>query len=313
MELYQIRYFLAICEHGSFSRAADACDVSQPALTAAIKKLEADIGSALLHREGKRLVLTELGCRVRPHLEQALGETRRVEDVARNFRLLRQAPLRIGAMPTIGPAQLSRFFASFRESQPGIDLTVRQAPMAELLHDLEAGELDLAVASSPQPCSDIFRTELLYREKYVVVFPVGHPFERLGTVALQDTSGKDYVDRLACELRETVMAVCKQRKIELYAAFRSDREDWVQSMVLAGLGFAFMPEHSVTLNGLLARPLVDPVVERAVDVLEVRGRKRSPAASHFFDALHAFQGWGVAPRKAAASTSALRSASARSA
>lgn len=300
MELYQIRYFLAICEHGSFSRAAQACDASQPALTAAIKKLEAEIGSPLLHREGKRLVLSELGCRVRPHLEQALGETRRVEDVARNFRLLRQAPLRVGAMPTIGPAQLSRFFASFREAHPGIDLTVRQAPLPELLHELEAGELDLAVASSPETYSDVFRTEPLYREKYVVVFPAGHAFERLRTVALQDTSGKEYVDRLACELRETVMGVCKQRKVELYAAFRSDREDWVQSMVLAGLGFAFMPEHSVTLSGLLTRPLVDPAVERAVVVVEVRGRKRTPAASLFFDAMHAFRGWGLALRSAAA-------------
>ncbi len=305
MELYQIRYFLAICEHGSFSRAADACDVSQPALTAAIKKLEAEIGSPLLHREGKRLVLTELGCRVRPHLDQALGETRRVEDVARNFRLLRHTPLRIGAMPTIGPARLSRFFANFRELHPGIDLTVHQAPLPELLHDLEAGELDLAVASSPQPYSDIFRAEPLYREKYVVVFPAGHPFERLGTVALQDTSGKDYVDRLACELRETVMGVCKQHKIELYAAFRSDREDWVQSMVLAGLGFAFMPEHSVTLSGLLTRPLVDPVVERAVDVVEVRGRKRAPVASHFFDAMHVFRDWGVPTRRGAATRERL--------
>jgi DNA-binding transcriptional LysR family regulator len=58
MELHQIRYFLSVCEHGSFSRAAEACDVSQPAMTAAIKKLEAEIGSPLLHREGKRLVLT---------------------------------------------------------------------------------------------------------------------------------------------------------------------------------------------------------------------------------------------------------------
>lgn len=291
MELHQIRYFLSICEHGSFSRAAEACDVSQPALTAAIKKLEAEIGSPLLHREGKRLVLTELGCRVRPHLEQALGETRRVEDVARNFRLLRQAPLRIGAMPTIGPAQLSRFFASFREAHPGIELTVHQAPLAELLRDLESGELDLAVASSPEPYSDVFRSEALYQEKYVVAFAAGHPFERLSSVALQDTSGMDYVDRLACELRETVMGVCKQRKVELYAAFRSDREDWVQSMVLSGLGFAFMPEHSVTLGGLLTRPLVDPAVERSVVALEVRGRQRSPAALHFFDAMHAFRGW----------------------
>ena len=176
---------------------------------------------------------------------------------------------------------------------------MRQASLPELMRELESAELDLAVASSPQPLSDAFRTEALYQEKYVVAFPPGHPFERLSMVGLPDTSGHDYVDRLACELRETVMGVCKERKVELYAGFRSDREDWVQSMVLAGLGFAFMPEHSVTLSGLLTRPLVDPEVERAVVVAEVRGRKRSPASSLFFDAMHAYRGWGVPLRRAA--------------
>lgn len=289
MELYQIRYFLAICKYGSFSRAAQACDVSQPALTAAIKKLESEIGSALLHREGKRLVVTELGCMVRPHLEQVLGETRLAEDVARNFRLLKQAPLRVGTMPTIGPVQLSRFIGHFKDRNPGIELTVREAALSLLLHDLEAGELDLAVVSAPQGLGDVFRAEILYRERYVVAFAPGHAFERLSTITLQDTSGQDYIDRLACELRETVMAVCKDRKIELYAGFRSDREDWVQSMVLAGVGFAFMPEYSITLNGLLARPLVDPPVERNVVAAEVRGRKRSAATLLFFEAIHAYQ------------------------
>ncbi len=289
MELYQIRYFLAICKYGSFSRAAQACDVSQPALTAAIKKLESEIGSALLHREGKRLVVSELGCMVRPHLEQVLGETRLAEDVARNFRLLKQAPLRVGTMPTIGPVQLSRFIGHFKDRNPGIELTVREAALSLLLHDLEAGELDLAVVSAPQGLGDVFRAEILYRERYVVAFAPGHAFERLSTITLQDTSGQDYIDRLACELRETVMAVCKDRKIELYAGFRSDREDWVQSMVLAGVGFAFMPEYSITLNGLLARPLVDPPVERNVVAAEVRGRKRSAATLLFFEAIHAYQ------------------------
>lgn len=290
MELYQIRYFLAICEHGSFSRAAEACEVSQPAMTAAIKKLEGEVGSALFHREGKRLVVSELGCRIRPHLEQVLGETQRAADVAKKFRLLRQAPLRVGTMPTIGPVRMARFFADFRQRQPGIDLTVEEAPLPALLRDLESGQLDLAVVSSPDAMADAFRTEKLYRERYVVVFPPGHPFEPLKAVTLQDTSGKEYVDRLACELRETVMAVCRDRKVDLYAAFRTDREDWVQSLVMAGLGFAFMPEHSVTLDGVKARPLVEPPVERDVVAAEVRGRQRSPAAQLFFEAMHGY-GW----------------------
>ena len=288
MELYQIRYFLAICEHNSFSRAAEVCDVSQPALTMAIKKLETEIGSPVFYREGKRIVLTELGCRMRPHLDQVLGETVRAADVARNFRLLRKAPLRVGAMPTIGPVRLAQFLGDFRSRNLGIELTVHQDAVAGLLRDLEAGVLDLAFVSAPDGIGDVFRSEPVYSETYVVAFPPGHAFEAFKSIRLSDTSGRDYVDRLACELREVVMSVCKEQRIELYAACRSDREDWVQSFALAGLGFAFMPRYSVTLSGLLTRPLVDPTVERSIIAAEVRGRKRSPAAKRFFDSMHEY-------------------------
>jgi DNA-binding transcriptional LysR family regulator len=288
MELYQIRYFLSICEYGSFSRAAEACDVSQPALTTAIKKLETEIGSPLFYREGKRLVLTELGSRMRPHLEQAMGETQRAETVVRNFHLLRQAPLRLGTAPTVGPVRLAEFFAHFRASQPGVELTVHENTVGGLLKELEANQVDIAILAPPAGVGDMFRSETLYLERYVVVFGPGHPFEALEEIKLADTSGKDYVDRLACELREAVSGICKERGVELYAAFRSDREDWVQSMVRAGLGFAFMPQYSVTLPGLVTRPLVDPVVERTVMAVEVRGRTRSPVAKLFFEALHAY-------------------------
>ena len=307
MELYQIRYFLSICEYGSFSRAAESCSVTQPALTAAIKKLESEIGSPLFYREGKRLVLTELGSRMRPHLEQAVGETQRAEAVVRNFHLLRQAPLRVGSMPTIGPTRLAQFFAHFRTMHPGVELSVHESDLPSLLKELEANELDLAIVAPAADVADVFRSEPLYKERYVVAFAPGHPFEALEQVTLADTSGKDYIDRLACELREAVSAICKQRGVDLYAAFRSDREDWVQSMVLAGLGFAFMPQYSVTLSGIVTRPLVDPPVERSVIAMEVRGRKRSPVAKLFFDALHAYA-WPetlqVAERIAAATTAA---------
>lgn len=286
MELHQIRYFLAIHEHGGFSRAAQAFNVSQPALTAAIKRLETEIGAPLFHREGKRLELTELGRMIKPHFEQVLMGTQTAGEIARNFTLLRQVPLRVGVMTTIGPARVSRFFQRFHQSNPGVELTVRDATLPVLLRDLEHGELDLAFVSAPGGLGDAIRSELLYRERYVVVFQQGHRFERLNAITLADVSGEDYVDRLACELREMVMAVCGQRGVELYAAFRSEREDWIESMVLAGLGFAFMPEYSVRLSGLQQRPLVDPTVERAVLIAEVRGRKRSPAAKLFVEGIH---------------------------
>ena len=166
MELQQIRYFLAIHEHGGFSRAARELDVSQPALTAAIKKLEADIGAALFHREGRRLVLTELGGLVKPHFEQALGGTHAARDVARNFRLLRKVPLRLGVMATIGPVRVSRFFRAFHERHEGVELTVRDAVLPVLLQELERGELDLAIISAPNGLSEVFRSQPLYRERF---------------------------------------------------------------------------------------------------------------------------------------------------
>jgi DNA-binding transcriptional LysR family regulator len=129
---------------------------------------------------------------------------------------------------------------------------------------------------------------LLYNERYVVIFPPGHRFAQLDAVRLADLDGEDYVDRLACEMREMVMKVLGERKVQLYAKFRSEREDWVQTMVLSGLGFAFMPEHSVTVGGLLSRALIEPAVARDVQVFEVRGRERTPAAALFLKGLAAF-------------------------
>jgi DNA-binding transcriptional LysR family regulator len=287
MEMHQVRYFLALCEHGGFARAAEACEISQPALTTAIRRLEQEMGGPLFHREGKRLVLSRLGTMVRPHIEQLQGESEAAVNIARNFRLLKAAPLTIGVMPTIGPARFARLLESFRRLHPAVELAVSAGPLAALQHNLENGDLDFALVSAPRGLPDTIRAEPVYREKYVVVFHPGHRFERFNTIALGDVNGEAYVDRLACELREAVMAVCAERKVELYANYRSEREDWIEAMVAAGLGFAFMPRYSVRHDGVLARPLVDPEVERTILLADVRGRRRSPVAQAFAQALAA--------------------------
>ena len=101
----------------------------------------------------------------------------------------------------------------------------------------------------------------------------------MNAVRLGDLTGEDYVDRLSCEMREMVMKVCESEGVELYARFRSEREDWVQAMVTAGIGFAFMPEYSVSLPGLVQRPLVEPEVSRKVALATVPGRKHAPATA----------------------------------
>lgn len=289
MEMHQVRYFIALCEHGGFARAAEACEVSQPALTTAMKRLEQELGGPLFHREGKRLVLSRLGQMVRPHIEQLQGESQAAVQIARNFRLLKTAPLAIGVMPSIGPARIARFLERFRRQNPHVELAVSAAALNPLLKQLEKDELDFALVSPPEGVPEAFRAEPCYRERYMVVFPPGHRFERFNTIALSDVSGESYVDRLSCEMREAVMALCAERKVELYASYRSEREDWIEAMVAAGLGFAFMPEYSVKHEGVLARPLVDPQVERTLMLIDVRGRRRSPAAQAFAQALAAYR------------------------
>jgi DNA-binding transcriptional LysR family regulator len=277
MEIQQIRYFLALCEKGSFSRAAEVCDVSQPALTTAIKRVEDEMGGTLFHREGKRVTLSRLGQMLRPHFEQMLGDREAALQIARNFRLLHHAPVSVGVMPTIGAARFAPVFDHFRREHPSVELAVSSAALVDLLAQLDAGGLDLAIVSAPNGLPDIYRSEPLCRERYMVIVPPGHRFARVSSVALQDVSGEAYVDRLSCEMRESVMAVCAEREIELYAHVRSEREDWIESMVAAGLGFAFLPESSVVHRGVVARPLTDPAVERQLLLADVRGRQRSPA------------------------------------
>jgi DNA-binding transcriptional LysR family regulator len=95
------------------------------------------------------------------------------------------------------------------------------------------------------------------------------------------------VDRLACEMRERVMAVCGAKGVELYARYRSEREDWVQAMVAANLGFAFMPEHSITHPGTIQRALADPHVERTVALATMPGRPQAPGVAAFVRAARA--------------------------
>lgn len=289
MEMHQARYFLAVCEALSFTRAAEQCHVSQPALTLAIKKLEDEFGGPLFHREGRRVLLSDLGQRIRPHVAQVLDQADAALQVANEFRLLHQAPLQLGVMSTIGPIRLVGLLARFKADHPGVELGVHEGTLPDLSSRLEAGQLDLAILHSPRGYAPSLRIQPLYSERYVVIVAPGHPLECQDTVRLADVAAHAYVDRLACEMREMVMAVCAERKIELYATFRSEREDWVQGMVMAGMGFAFMPEYSVTHSGLLRRRLTEPAVERTVSLINVAGRPLSPAGQMFARAAQAYR------------------------
>ena len=158
---------------------------------------------------------------------------------------------------------------------------VRDGAPEALAALLDADELDLAILNPLDGLGENYRAEPLYREHYVVLLPPEHPLRERNALALRDLSGQPYVDRLSCEMREMVMGVCADMGVKLYARFRSEREDWVQAMVRASIGFAFMPEYSVTHPDSVQRPLVDPAVDRTISLITVPGRKHSPAVAAF--------------------------------
>ena len=104
MEMQEIRYFLALCDSLNFRLAAAKCNVTQPALSRAIRKLEQELGGLLFRRESHQVGLTNFGHLVRPQLEEIAARTKGVELAARQFLKLKNAPLRLGALCTIGPA-----------------------------------------------------------------------------------------------------------------------------------------------------------------------------------------------------------------
>lgn len=288
MEMSQIRYVLAVVRALNFTKAASECNVTQPALTKGVKALEAELGAPVFYREGRRILLSDFGRSMLPHLERIADEAAATRVLAQNFRLLEKVPIRLGVMSTVGHLRLARFLAHFERTHSGLELSVSEAPVRDLRERLLDGELDVAVMTWTRDLEEEFQTHALYDERYIVVFPPDHRLGRLNAVALQDLSGEKYVDRLACEMREMVMTVCQQERVELYARFRSEREDWVQAMVLAGIGFAFMPEFSVTLPGLLQRPLVEPSVERKIVAVTVPGRRFSPAVGALMRSTRSF-------------------------
>ena len=118
--------FVAVCDTFNFTRAAELCNISQPSLTASIKKLEEEFGGPLFHREGKRMLLTELGQRLRPFISQMAEQEEAVRQAATDFRLLRQFRCASASCRRSAPGRMGRGLRAFRESHTGVELAASE-------------------------------------------------------------------------------------------------------------------------------------------------------------------------------------------
>ncbi len=187
MEVQEIRYFLALSETLNFTRAAEKCNVSQPALTRAIKSLENKLGGGrLLHRERGNTHLTELGRMMKPYFEQVSGQMEEARKRARDYVELHDTKLTVGLMCTIGPTRLVDLFAAFLANVDGVDLYIKDARASILEEQLHKGDIDLAIYCKPQMVEDGLHQLPLYEERFVIATGPSHPFARLNAVTLRD-------------------------------------------------------------------------------------------------------------------------------
>jgi LysR family hydrogen peroxide-inducible transcriptional activator len=267
MELHQLRYFAAVARTGNFTKAAVACNVSQPSLSQQILKLEAEVGEALFERRRDGAELTLAGGLLLRHAERVLGEVAEAESRLRDIRRVARGRLRIGAIPTIAPYLLPAPLARFRQQFPGVELTLHEMVTDELLAAVHGQELDVAIASDAAHADGLEKATLL-REPLWLAVPATHPLATAARATIEDVRNEHFVVlREEHCLSATVSGFCEQNQVAPNIVCHGAQVQTVMQMVAAGLGLSLVPalacEQGVP-NGLVLRALDGTAPQRSI-------------------------------------------------
>ncbi|MGH1479508.1 MAG: LysR family transcriptional regulator [Geminicoccales bacterium] len=285
MEFHQVKYFLAVCDHMNFTKAAAFCHVSQPALTKAIQKLEAELGSALFIRDGRHFELTGLGRAMRTHLAK-IDETRiAARRAARAFVELEMTELNVGIMCTVGPSILGPAMLKLQREASGIELVLHDVSGDQVNDLLLSGAIDCAIQARMKPLPERFEAFSLYSEPFVLAMGRGYPLASENRLALQDLAGQVYFDRLRCEFRNQFMEILDQHEVLVEVAMRSEREDWILSRISAGHGISMIPLFSIFSDQVVSRRLEDLTPIRTVEFVTVADRVQPKSVGTFAEIL----------------------------
>ncbi len=291
MELYQLRYFVAVAQAGSFSRAAEQCFVSQPSLSQQIAKLEIQVGQRLLDRLGRRVQMTDAG---RLLLERATAILAAVDDTERQLADGKGAQggrLAIGAIPTVAPYLLPPVLERFLEARPDVELMIREDSTRQLVPATAAGDLDLAIIALPVE-DERLHAEPLLTEPLLLVTPEGHRLSRKRRVTLDDLRVEPFIllNEEHC-LGEEVLSFCRSRACYPRIVCRTAQIATVQSLISLGRGVSLLPEMArlADVDGKrIYRPLSGGRPQRTLVAVWHRHRYHSPAAEHFLATLRGY-------------------------
>ncbi len=283
MEMNQIRYFLAVAKELHFTRAAAACNVSQPALTKAIQKLEEELGGPLLFRERAMTQLTELGRMTLPPLERAWNAAREAKEQAETFQRRASSPLRIGIELSIATPLLRPALNAISRQCADVDLSLMQDGQAEICAAMLAGELEVAVLVDAETLSERLHRWPLFSERYVIVFPDSHPFSEGESVHVRQLEAECLLltQRADCPARRSLLALMKQNNVRARREHLVGTHEQMMELMLASLGVGVAGEQMVLPASIATRPLTPDPGPRRIMLAVAAGRPLGPTPGIF--------------------------------
>jgi len=278
MEIQQLRYFCAVADLVSFSRAAEQCHVAQPSLSQQIRKLEDEIGERLFDRLGRRVRLTALG---QSFLPRARAVLRELEAAKRDLSDRKEAlagPVCIGAIPTIAPYLLPPLLAGFSRKAPQVRVTVVEEITPVLLEHVRAGKVDLAVLALPVRGAE-FDAFALQREQLFAVLPRRHPLARRKEVTMAALRAEPFLLlRDGHCFRDTAVAACEGAHFDPQVVFESGQFSSILGLVGSGMGVSMVPAMAVEKRRDCAYvPIADERAFRTIGAVTLRGRSLTRA------------------------------------
>jgi len=240
--LRQLQFLCALATHGTFSRAADACLVAQPTLSAAIREVEAALGTQLVERGARGIRLTQAGEAAVERARRILAETEDLVAEARGAGAPLTGPFRLGAIPTIAPFVLPRALNALRETYADLKLYLREDKTADLLEALRTRELDAAIIALPWSTPGI-ETEHVAEDEFLLAAPADHPLTTKPVLAPKDLIGEEVLllEEGHC-MRGHAEAVCSLPGIEHSEELSATSLQTMVQMVVGGLGLSLVPK-----------------------------------------------------------------------
>jgi LysR family hydrogen peroxide-inducible transcriptional activator len=278
--LRQLQYLKLLAEHGSFSRAAEAAHVSQPALSAGVQELERVLGAPVVERARSGVILTPVGREAVRRAGDVLTRAEDLVDAARSAGRPLSGRFRLGIIPTVAPYLLPRALPRIRQAYPGLKLFLREDLTPRLIGALRSGALDAAVIALPYDESGL-ETAHVGHDEILIATPEGH---RLALGARIDPQALERGELILLEdghcLRDQALAACALDAPKGEEVFAATSLQTLVQMIDAGLGVSFLPAMAVRAGltqgtGVSVRPLAADAPKREIVVAWRAGSSRA--------------------------------------